>query len=77
MSDTSDDRTPDPRDEPDAGVAPGGTEPDVGESGRAANAEVVLDRDSEPDEPEEDIGDQVDRMERHNRGRGRGDAPRR
>jgi hypothetical protein len=74
MSDTSD-RNPGPREEPDAGVAPGGTDADTGDSGRAANAEVVLDQDSEPDEPERDIREQVDRAERHNRGRDPGDDP--
>jgi hypothetical protein len=66
MASTRDD-APDPATEPDAGPASGGgaDEPSSGE--QAQNAEVVPDRDAEPDEHEPAAADRVDRLERHSR----------
>jgi hypothetical protein len=36
-------------------------------SEKAQNAETVLDPDSQPEDPAAEIGDQIDRLERHSR----------
>jgi hypothetical protein len=58
---------PDPTAEPDAGVAPGGSGSGLAASEKAQNAETVLDPDREPEDPAAEIGDQIDRLERHSR----------
>lgn len=63
-----------PRDRPDLAAA--GPDPDAADGGagsglaaseKAQNAETVLDPDREPEEPAVEVGDQVDRLEGHNR----------
>ncbi|HEX6425660.1 MAG TPA: hypothetical protein VFZ79_19380 [Acidimicrobiales bacterium] len=63
------DDEPDPRTEPDAGPAEGGRRSALAASDTADNAETVLDPDREPDEPEIEVRDQVERIERHSRDR--------
>ena len=58
---------PDPTAEPDAGAAPGGSGSELAASDKAQNAETVLDPDREPEDPAADVGDQIDRLEGHNR----------
>jgi hypothetical protein len=58
---------PDPTAEPDAGAAPGGSGSGLAASEKAQNAETVLDPDREPEDPAAEIGDQIDRLERHSR----------
>ena len=57
---------PDPT-EPDAGAVPGGSGSGLAASKKAQNAETVLDPDREPEDPAAEIGDQIDRLERHSR----------
>ena len=57
---------PDPT-EPDVGAAPGGSGSGLAASEKAQNAETVLDPDREPEDPAAEIGDQIDRLERHSR----------
>lgn len=58
---------PDATAEPDAGAAPGGSGSGLAASDKAQNAETVLDPDREPEDPAADVGDQIDRLEGHNR----------
>ncbi|HEX6418810.1 MAG TPA: hypothetical protein VFZ77_09940 [Acidimicrobiales bacterium] len=69
------DDQPDPRDEPDAGPAPGGRDSALGDTEKAQNAEAVLDPEREDEEPGQQAREQVDRLERHNRDRPGTPAP--
>lgn len=67
---------PDPLDELEAAPAPGSQGAAPGDTAKAQNAETVLDPDRDDEEQlGEDAGEQVDRLERHNRERPGRPAP--
>jgi hypothetical protein len=57
----------DPTAEPDVGAVPGGSGSGLAASDKAQNGETVLDPDRESEDPAAEMGDQIDRLERHSR----------